>query len=128
MILFSERKQPTMPKFVKGHSGNPRGRPKKSRTLSNILEAKAEDLTLIDGSNVKSNQELVALRLWEFATTGEVNLPSGTLRAENVNDWVNAVRWIYTHIDGPAPSHNTDDHITITIERLPPGLLNQPED
>jgi len=111
-----------MPKFVKGRSGNPRGRPPKSRALTTILAAKADDLRLIDGDKVKSNQEYIATLLWEFATTGEVNLPGGQLQAENVKEWLSAVQWIYTHIDGPAPPHSTDDHLTITIERLPPTL------
>ncbi|MEL6527575.1 MAG: DUF5681 domain-containing protein [Chloroflexota bacterium] len=109
-----------MPKFKKGQSGNPRGRPPKSRTLSNILSARAEDLVPTpDGTDLRTQQEIVADLLWQFATTGEVKLASGTLQADNIKDWVNAVSWLYTHIDGPATTRVDDDHITITIERQP---------
>lgn len=114
-----------MPRFVKGQSGNPRGRPPKSRTLSNILARRAEDLTFISDNEVRSNQEIIAGLLWEFATTGEVRLPTGKLQAEDVSDWFNAVRWIYTHIDGPAPNRIDTAEYTIIIERTPPELKDE---
>ncbi|MEM9954538.1 MAG: DUF5681 domain-containing protein [Chloroflexota bacterium] len=114
-----------MSKFIKGQSGNPRGRPPKSRTLSAILANKAEELTFIEGNQVKRNQEIIAHHLWQFATTGEVRLSSGTLQAKDVSDWFNAVRWIYTHIDGPATNRFDADELTITIQRTPSQLTDE---
>lgn len=114
-----------MPKFIKGQSGNPRGRPPKSRTLSNILAQKAEDLMPDNSGEYIAQQQLIADLIWQFITTGEVHLPAGTLRAENVTDWLNAVRWLYTHVDGLAPNLPENDNITILIERVPPLLTDE---
>lgn len=114
-----------MPAWKKGQSGNAKGRPPKSRTLSSILAKKAEDIIRYQDGSVRAHQEVIADLLWEFATTGKVDLPSGTLVAENVNDWLNAVRWIYTHIDGPATLNPTPDSVTITIERIPTALNHE---
>ncbi len=101
-----------MPKWRKGQSGNPSGRPLKSRSLSAVLAAKAEE-------GEAPNKELVAALLWKFATSGEVDLGGQKLKAESINDWINAVRWMYGHIDGPAPAHELQEEVVVRVERIP---------
>jgi hypothetical protein len=103
-----------MPKWTKGQSGNPYGRPPKDRMLSSILAAKANDQT-----GEVTNKDLVAARLWQFATSGHVELDGQTLKADSVTEWLNAVRWIYNHIDGPAPVHEPQEEIVVRVERTP---------
>lgn len=101
--------------FAKGRSGNPLGRPPKSRALSAILEGHIND-PIEDGSDITNGQQ-VGKMLWQFARTGKVTFPDGTeLKAENAIDWINAVRWLYGHIDGPAQGEQ-DKQIEILITR-----------
>ena len=108
-----------MPRWQKGQSGNPRGRPPKSRVLSQVLTLRADDIIhLLDGQTT-TNKEVVARMLWEFATTAKLTLSDRVLYAESVAEWINAVRWIYTHVDGPAPTTNPSDTVEIQIIRAP---------
>jgi hypothetical protein len=56
--------------------------------------------------------------LWQLATTGECELPSGKKLAVSPIDWLDVVKWLYHHIDGPAPqsmkiSGDSDEPLTI---------------
>ena len=104
-----------MPRWIKGQSGNLRGRPPKNRSLSAILAAKSDEQT--DGS---TNKELLARRLWQFAISGEVELGDRKLKAESASQWLTAVRWIYYHLDGPAPSLEDEaQEVVVRVERIP---------
>ena len=89
-----------------GQSGNPRGRAPKARALTAILEragAKTVTIKAPDGSERKlSGGRFIALALWELATTGKVTLPSGASWVVEPQDWLETVKWLYAHIDGPA--------------------------
>jgi len=87
----------------KGKSNNPRGRPPKSRALTEILERAGSKTLEVDGKKISSKQ-LVARLAWELVTTGQVALPEPdaprTLVAD-MDDWLAAVKWIYAQVDGP---------------------------
>lgn len=89
-----------------GQSGNPRGRPPKARALTAILEragGKTITIRLADGGERKlSGRRFIAQALWELATTGKVTLPSGVSWVVEPQDWLETVKWLYAHIDGPA--------------------------
>ena len=92
--------------WTKGQSGNPRGRPSQSRALTQILKRSLNKT--IEGSpqatKRTARKRLLADHVAEFVTTGKVTLPDGTtLRAESITEWFTAVKWLYTHLDGPAP-------------------------
>ena len=87
--------------FQKGQSGNPSGRPPKSRALTEILEKGGSKTIEIDGKRV-SGKRLVSAYIWELATTGRVRFEEGReLRVASVREWADIVKWIYSHIDGP---------------------------
>lgn len=87
--------------FVKGQSGNPAGRPPKSRALTDLLEkAGSRSVEMPDGKHV-SGKRLIARLAWELATTGRAMFPDGKTLEIEPSDWLALVKWIYSHIDGP---------------------------
>jgi len=91
-----------------GQSGNPKGRPPKSRALTELLE-KAGGKTVEYGGKRISGRRLLARLIWQAVTTGEVVLPGVDADGNALKlvfgpaDWFDAVKWLYTHMDGPAP-------------------------
>ena len=68
-------KTPKNTRFKKGQSGNPRGRPKKSRTLTQILQDVADSTVEVrkDGKSVRlSRLEAMALQLSQKALAGDI--------------------------------------------------------
>lgn len=84
-----------------GQSGNPAGRPPKSRALTEILErAGSRSVEMPDGKRV-SGKQLVARLAWDLATTGQAEFPGGKQLVIEPVDWLALVKWLYSHIDGP---------------------------
>lgn len=87
--------------FKKGESGNPKGRPPKHRTLTNILERTGSAKIDHAGQEV-SGKHLMAELLWQAATTGCVTFPGQDETVElDSQDWIAVVKFIYSQIDGP---------------------------
>ena len=91
-----------MPKnlWKAGESGNPRGRPPKSRALTAILEKAGNKALDVDGTRV-AGKRLLAAMVWQLATTGKATFPDGTELQVSPRDWLEVVKWLYTQIDGP---------------------------
>ena len=85
-----------------GQSGNPKGRPKKNRALTEIL-ARAGSKTIEDyDGKRRSGKRVMARLLWEAATTGVVQFPGNTDKTTiSLSDWLGIVKFVYGHIDGP---------------------------
>lgn len=89
--------------FVKGDPRiNRKGRPKKGRTLTDILAAHgSKSVEMGDGQRMTQKQ-LLAEKLWELARTGDVA----------------AIKYIYDRIDGrPIESVRHSGGVDIGIER-----------
>lgn len=56
-----------------------------------------------------SGKRFIAQALWELATTGRVTLPDGTAWTVEPKDWLETVKWLYVHIDGPAKAETKVD-------------------
>jgi Family of unknown function (DUF5681) len=93
--------------FKKGQSGNPGGRPPKSRALTEILSKTGDRKVDVAGKKVSSKQ-LIALLLWEIATTGRAIFPDKTELEVSPRDWLETVKWLFGQIDGPPPRPEPD--------------------
>lgn len=84
-----------------GQSGNPRGRPKKGRALTDILERMAyKRLVQPDGSKVNRIQ-LLSSRVWEGLTTGRIRFEDGDEITLGGDQYLRLVKMLYDQVDGP---------------------------
>lgn len=98
--------------FQRGQSGNPKGRPPKSRVLTEILEVAGRKKMPVAGGDIIEQRKVVAALLWDVATNGEAILPNGDKLSFAPRDWLEVVKFIYTQIDGPVkaqPPLDTDE-------------------
>ncbi len=86
--------------WVKGQSGNPRGRPPKGRALTEILKKAGSKTLEVHGKRL-SRKRLVADLLWQAAAAGRVVFPDGRTLEVSFADWFDVVKFIYSHVDGP---------------------------
>ena len=85
-----------------GETGNPKGRPKKGRTWTDLLDkAGRRMLDLPDGSRL-SAKRLIARYLIDLALAGETTLVTGVgIKVADTEDWFNVIKFLYAQIDGP---------------------------
>lgn len=89
--------------YQKGQTGNPNGRPPKSRALTEIL-SKAGSTSVQVGDQKIAGRLFLARLLWQGVTTGTIQFPDGTKIELAANDWRAMVEFLYKHIDGPPPA------------------------
>ena len=90
--------------FAKGKSGNPRGRPPKSRALTEILASAGKTKVLREGKEIPA-QKLIAENLWRALVSGVIQLENGkTLAIANAEEYMGIVKFLHTQIDGPPPA------------------------
>ena len=104
------------PNWKKGVSGNPNGRPPKSRALTEILARKGGSRVVdVDGKQ-RGGKHIVARALWELAATGKTELMNedGVKVLEvGAKGWFEIVKWLYSQIDGP-PRQQLDIDANVT--------------
>lgn len=114
----------TATSWKKGQSGNPNGRPPKSRALSEILEKTGNQSVEVDGKKI-AGKRLIAFLLWQVATTGQASFPDGTVLSVSPRDWLDIVKFIYTQVDGP-PKGEMD--VTSNGQTLKGYVVFSPDD
>ena len=83
-----------------GQSGNPHGRARKNKTMTDILET-ALSKTVESEDGKLGGKRLLASLVTEAVTTGKVKFPGDELPSViGVKDWTEFVKWIYERIDG----------------------------
>ena len=95
-----------------GQSGNPNGRPKKKRALTQALEsASSRIVTLADGTRVNGKRYLAGLAL-QAVESGRITLASGKVIELSPEDMMFFWKFIYQQVDGPPPQdvrHSGDE-------------------
>ena len=90
-------------RFLPGKSGNPKGRPRKQKTLTDILAKHGRKRDVKDGEKNISRKEALAKKLWAMALGGDVI----------------AIKYIYDRIDGkPDQYHEVDMEHTASASFL----------
>ena len=102
-------------RFQPGQSGNPKGRPPKDRALTALLEMAGAKSVILDNGEKVTPKRYVASLVWQALMTGNVALPDGKAIKLGGKDWVELVKFLYNHVDGP-PKQNVDIRLSIEQE------------
>lgn len=88
--------------FQPGQSGNPKGRPKKGRALTTMLEKAGAFAyeTTEDGKRIPA-RKAAAQRAWQGLATGMMTFPDGRVIELDANAWLKLAAFVYAQIDGP---------------------------
>jgi hypothetical protein len=70
--------------------------------MTTILEAALARKTTNAAGAQLARKQLLAELMSEFVTTGRATMPDGRVLDAAPKDWIETVKWVYTHIDGPA--------------------------
>ena len=90
----------TRTSFQPGQSGNPKGGVPKHRALTVLLERAGAKTVQVDGKSI-SGKRWLSIAMWELLTRAAVTLPDGRTIEVEPKDWLETVKWLYAHVDGP---------------------------
>jgi hypothetical protein len=92
------------PNWKPGVSGNPKGRPKNTRMLSERLRAAGSKTIEVDGKPVAGS--IVAAHIaWEAITKGKVKFPDDAEETIlSFDQWLGLVKFVYGQTEGPPPA------------------------
>jgi len=102
-----------MAKFQPGQSGNPAGRPPKSRALSDTLEKALAKTVQTEDGNI-SGKRLLAILVVQAVTTGKVHFPGEeSASVLGVKDWMEFVKWAYQYLEPPITRQEVDANVNL---------------
>jgi hypothetical protein len=92
------------PNWKPGVSGNPKGRPKNTRLLSERLRAAASKTIEVDGKPTAGS--IVAARIaWEAITKGKVQFPDDAEETIlSFDQWLALMKFVYGQTEGAPPA------------------------
>jgi hypothetical protein len=93
--------------FKPGQSGNPKGRPRKGESLTEILREQATIKDVARGRTKIERQAAIADKLWTLAIRGDIA----------------AIKYIYDRLDGSPVQRTENENI-----ELPPLIVEPPDD
>jgi hypothetical protein len=83
-------------------SRNPKGRPKKGRTWTDLLDKAGRRMLPLPGGKRISAKRQIAKNLIDLALTTTTTLIDNTkISVADSEDWFNIIKFIYGQIDGP---------------------------
>lgn len=93
--------------FKPGMSGNPKGRPPKSRALSELLAKGAGIKIAIPPDDPQAEmdaKDVFVQHVWEAVTMGRITFPDGRTLTLDAVDFSTFARLLLNQIDGPPPA------------------------
>lgn len=88
--------------FPKGVSGNPKGRPPKSRAMAELLNRSLNRMVQVDDEHRISGKKLLAQLVTEAIVTGKLTFPGeGQPTTLSNKDWIEFTRWAFQYLDPP---------------------------
>ena len=76
----------------------------------------------LEGGDIVERRRIVARLLWDVAAGGEAVLPNGEKLEFSPRDWLEVVKFLYSHIDGPVkpqtPGESSDKPSRATARTL----------
>jgi hypothetical protein len=109
-------------RWVKGVSGNSKGRPTSERALAKVLRATGEH----DSYGDISNKALLARMIWEGLAWGKITFAGGKTLELTAREWLDMVKWVHAHVDGvvrPEPPEQAQEP-----PRLPTVYIYGPQE
>jgi hypothetical protein len=101
-------------KWAKGVSGNPRGRPKKNRALTTLLEQHGNKRVFVDSASKSVRQkDIFVAKVWQGLTTGRMVFDDGAdsirIMWLDAQEYLQLARLVFSQIDGAPPAVDATD-------------------
>lgn len=93
--------------------------------MTTILETALSRKMPTAAGGLLARKQILAELMSEFVTTGRATMPDGRVLDAAPKDWIETVKWVYTHIDGP-PKQEIEQSggLTIKVVYAEPGDID----